>query len=461
MKKENKKKVLIVIACILVVAGALTAFFYPDNNINNTIGEYQNIVINEIQAIDENIVMEDITENEELSSDENTVEIATIEDEKNLEAEEIEEIEVEGFQLQDEENISYDGDRAKTWNIELGAYQGLTYYSQIDSRWKNNLYTSTGNTTQTIGSSGCGPTCASIVVSSIKGNVTPNTMANLFVQNGYRSANNGTYWSAYRAVADEFNIGYIETSDINRTLDLLRNNNYVICSVGNGLFTTGGHYIVLVGIEGNTLKIYDPYNYSGKFNTSTRHGKVIVEGNTIYCSVDNFKRYANYKVFFCYQKTNQNTSKYSAGQRVLINEYVKIAFGNDKYYLVDDGNNQFWINKSVVTNDSRIYGLADVAFDGGTNDIVQMFSEQFWCNEQFMSSMSTPITQAQIKNTVGQIKKLKQSSIIYSNSNLSGSKFNYKANTTITILQNVSSTTDKVKVNQTGRTGYIKNNLYK
>ena len=69
--------------------------------------------------------------------------------------------------LQDEENISYDGDRAKTWNIELGAYQGLTYYSQIDSRWKNNLYTSTGNTTQTIGSSGCGPTCASIVVSSI------------------------------------------------------------------------------------------------------------------------------------------------------------------------------------------------------------------------------------------------------------------------------------------------------
>ena len=311
------------------------------------------------------------------------------------------------------------------------------------------------------GSSGCGPTCASMVVSSIKGTITPDVMANLFVQHGYRSADNGTYWSAYRAVADEFNIGYTETSDINKALDLLRNNNYIICSVGNGLFTTGGHYIVLVGIEGNTLKIYDPYNYSGKFETSTRRGKVIVEGNTIYCSVDNFKAYANYKGFFCYQNTNHDTSKYLAGQRVLINEYVKIAYGNDNYFLVDDGNNQFWIHKSVVTNDSRIYGLADVCYDGGSNDIVQIFTEQFWCNEQFMSSISTPIVQAQIKNTVGQTKKLKQSSIIYQNSNLSGLNYNYKANTTITILQNVSSTIDKVKVNATGRTGYIKNSLYK
>ena len=74
----------------------------------------------------------------------------------------------------------------------------------------------------------------------------------------------GTYWSAYRAVADEFNIGYTETSDIQKALQLLQNYNYVICSVGNGLFTTGGHYIVIYGIDGDTLKIYDPYLYSRK-----------------------------------------------------------------------------------------------------------------------------------------------------------------------------------------------------
>lgn len=38
----------------------------------------------------------------------------------------------------------------------------------------------------------------------------------------------------------------------------------------------------------------------GKFDTSTRRGKVTVSGNTVYCSVDNFKRYANAQGFFCY-----------------------------------------------------------------------------------------------------------------------------------------------------------------
>ncbi len=264
--------------------------------------------------------------------------------------------------------------------------------------------------------------------------------------------------------------GYSETSDINRALDLLRNNNYVIVSCGNGLFTTGGHYIVIVGIEGNTLKIYDPYNYSGKFNTSTRRGKVVVEGNTIYCSVDNFKNYANYKGFFCYKNENKSinsntqNSKFKNG-RVLVDIPIKIAYrGSTKSYdnsIVDSNGYQFWIKNSVIIN-NRVYGLADICYDGGQVDMVQIFNEQFWCNEQYMSSIPTAQAQStQITNTVGQNRKLKQVCIIYSNSNLTGSKFNYKANTSITILQNINSTVDKIKVNETGRIGYIKNNNYK
>ena len=112
MKKENKKKLLIVTAILLSVIGTLTAIFYPNLEVNNTIGEYQNIVIDEIQSIDENVIVEDITENEEISSTENTVERATFEEERALEDEEV--TEVETFELQDEENISYDGDRAKS-----------------------------------------------------------------------------------------------------------------------------------------------------------------------------------------------------------------------------------------------------------------------------------------------------------------------------------------------------------
>jgi hypothetical protein len=101
-----------------------------------------------------------------------------------------------------------------------------------------------------------------MVVTAIKGTITPDTMADLFVQYGYRSADQGTYWSAFRAVADEFNIGYAETTDIQRALQMVENKKLVVVSCGNGLFTTGGHFIVIVGKEGDNLKIYDPYLYS-------------------------------------------------------------------------------------------------------------------------------------------------------------------------------------------------------
>ena len=459
MNKENKRKVLIIISCILAVIGTLTAIFYPGAEINNTVGQVQNIVQDEIKAIDENVIIEDITENEEISSTENTIEEASIEEEEQLENEEV--IEIETFELQDEENISYDGDKAKSWSVELGEYKGLTYYSQIDNRWKNNLYTSVGNSSQTIGSSGCGPTCASMIVSSIKGTITPLQMAEIFVRNGYRSANNGTYWSAYRAVADEFNITYTETSNFEKAIELLRNNNYVIVSCGNGLFTTGGHYIVLAGIEGNTLKIYDPYLYSGKFNVSSRRGKVEISGNTIYCSINNFKKYANYKSFFCYKDIDHNISKYKAGDRILVDDAVGVAYKTDTKWLVDNRINQYWIHKSVIFDDNKVYGLGTVAYDGGNTDLVEIFDTQFWVSERNMYDIATQSKQVQIPNTIGQNRKLRQASIIYSNSNLSGYKFNYKANTTIQILENISNTIDKVKVIQTGRIGYIKNKCYK
>jgi len=63
----------------------------------------------------------------------------------------------------------------------------------------------------------------------------------------------------------------------------------------------GGHFIVITGQEGDYLKIYDPYLYTGKFDTSTRKGKAELRGNTVYVSIDNFKKYANAKGYFCFK----------------------------------------------------------------------------------------------------------------------------------------------------------------
>lgn len=106
-----------------------------------------------------------------------------------------------------------------------------------------------------------------------------------------------------------------------------------------------------------------------------------------------------------------------------------------------------------------MYGLADICYDDGTMDILQIFDRQFWCNEIYISNIPVQNIQSQIANTVGQNRKLKQASIIYSN--LTDSNYNYKVNTTITILENISSTIDKIKIIQTGRVGYIIKKCYK
>ena len=226
-----------------------------------------------------------------------TTEIKEQTEEQEKEVAEEQEVESEAFEEQGE--IAYNG-ASEYPNVQVGNYKGLTYYSQIDSRWSSHLYTSVGNRSQTIGSSGCGPTSAAMVVTACKGTILPPDMGDLFVNYGFRSANNGTYFSAFRWVADTFNIGYNETYRLDDAVNLVRNNNYVIVSCANGLFTTGGHFIVIVGIDGNTLKIYDPYLFASKFETSTRRGKASVSGNTVYVTIDNFRAYANYQKFFAF-----------------------------------------------------------------------------------------------------------------------------------------------------------------
>lgn len=211
----------------------------------------------------------------------------------------------------------------------------MTYYSQADSRWSNHQYSSIGDKSQTIESSGCGPTAAAMVVSSIRGTITPPEMGDLFVKYGYRSANNGTYWSAMKWTADVFDIGYRETSSLDTAVSLLKDNYYIVAICNEGLFTYGGHFIVLTGIDNNTIKVYDPYLYSGKFDVSSRKGKATVKGNTVYVTKDNFKKYANARMFYCFKNdradtkenttTTVTTNKNTASSVKSVNYQVKVT----------------------------------------------------------------------------------------------------------------------------------------
>ena len=433
MEESKKKKIIVIITAIIV--GILAGLgFYNVNKDNST----EEIVAGAVNEIKDYITTYNMSQQEieELPS---TEIVEQTEEQENAQEQEVED---EGFELQGE--IAYEGDRANTWNVELGDYVGLTYYSQIDSRWRYHQYSSIGDSSQTIGTSGCGPTSAAMIVTATRGAITPDQIGDLFVQYGYRSASNGTYWSAFRAVADEFNIGYTETSDIQRALQLLESNNYVVVSVGNGLFTTGGHFIVLTELNGNTITVYDPYLYSGKFDTSTRRGKVTVDGNKVYVSVSNFINYANAKGFFCYE--HDGTATENTGN-VTTSTYTRYVNTNSLNLNVRNAP-----NGSVIGSLKKGTQVTVAENNGSWSRITNPTSG--WVSSSYLST-----SYVSSSNTVGQTRKTK-ACYLYSNSNLTGTRYSYKANTTVTILSNVSSTVDRVRVNVTGRVAYINTSNY-
>lgn len=430
---KNKKLIIsAVVTVVLAIAGMLFGIKYTDDDIKEISEGVETVV----SIIEKNQSTKEIPE-------------AYVEDEQALEEQEVED---EGFELQGE--IAYNGS-SELPSVSLGQYTGLTYYSQIDPRWKNKLYTSTGNSSQTMGSSACGPTCSAMVVSSIKGTILPTTMADLYVQYGFRSASNGTYWSAFRWTADVFDIGYKEIYKLNDVCDLLEENYMIISACGNGLFTTGGHFILIYGYEdtngdgqcdtGDRLKIYDPYLYSGKFNLSTRRGKAQVEGNTVYVEKETFRAYANYSGFFAFKNDRTDTKEDNANVvTATYNRYVKV-------------NTSLNVRSGPSTN----YSIVGRKYNG---DKVTVYKESSnWSNigiNEWVSSDFLTDSNVQVPNTVGQYKKLKSTTTLYSNSNLTGTRYTYLKNTKVKILKNISSSVDYIYIPATGRYAYIDNSAF-
>lgn len=432
--KVNKRNITLITITIFITI--LGGFGFYETNKDKTTEEVINNAVEEVRDYIENqstTEIPNLTENDEQSI-------------------EVQETEAEGFEEQG--LIAYEGSD-KAPNVQVGDYAGLTYYSQIDSRWKNKMYSSIGDRSQTIGTSGCGPTSSAMVVSSIKGTITPDTMSDLYCRYGYRSANQGTYWSAFKWTADVFNIGYSECYKLDDVIAKLKDNYYIIASCNQGLFTYGGHFIVLVGVEGNYIKVYDPYLYNGKFNVSSRRGKAEVKGNTVYVSIDNFRNYANYQKFFCF-KNDRTNIKENTTNVVTTNPTSSVSTVNYKVKITaQSGLN---IRSGASTSYSRVGGYAK-------NSIVTILAESNGFGKTDAGWICLTYTSRDIETlnnnkTAGITKKLSKASTLYSNSNLTGIQYNYKANTTITVLQNINANVDKVKVNQTGRIAYIDNRNY-
>ncbi len=144
MKKKNVKLILSIISAVVLMLGVALAY--------NETGKIDTEKVH--QAVD---IVSDAIETYSMTNEEikdlPTTEIKEVTEQEEKEAGlEQATTETEGFEEQGE--IAYNGD-SEFPKVSLGNYAGLTYYSQIDNRWKNHSYTSVKNKSQTIGTSGC------------------------------------------------------------------------------------------------------------------------------------------------------------------------------------------------------------------------------------------------------------------------------------------------------------------
>jgi len=179
-------------------------------------------------------------------------------------------------------------------SVTTGAAQTLkskslsvTYYSQGDSRWKNEYVNTKASTKKTIGNIGCALTCISMVYSYKTGtSTTP-----LKLRDKWKFDGNSVYWTGFNAKSVS---GAISQSSLKTIYDEINKGNPVII----GAYPSGGksgtwHYVVVTGyknLDVNNMKasaftINDPGNSSRKtlqdlFNYKPNCGQVITITNT-------------------------------------------------------------------------------------------------------------------------------------------------------------------------------------
>ena len=150
-----------------------------------------------------------------------------------------------------------DYDKAELTERELQEEYPL--FLQWDKRWGCLAYGDDSN----VAISGCGPTTLAMAVVALTGNeeATPAAIAKFAMQEGYYMSGTGTMWSlmtegaaAYGVRSEQINISQIE---IKQHLD---QGDIVICSVRQGDFTTGGHFILLYDYDDEGFSINDPFS---------------------------------------------------------------------------------------------------------------------------------------------------------------------------------------------------------
>ena len=141
-------------------------------------------------------------------------------------------------------------------------------YLQTDPRWKNKPYRVKGESA-TIGSAGCGPTAAAMLMSTLTGkSITPEDTCKWSVDHGYKALGNGTYYAYFAPQFAAYGIKCWQLNWVNayhnpkatsfdETVKYLKQGYYAIALMKKGTWTGGGHFVVMWWAD-DKVRINDP-----------------------------------------------------------------------------------------------------------------------------------------------------------------------------------------------------------
>jgi len=109
---------------------------------------------------------------------------------------------------------------------------------------------------------GCGPTCLAMVGYYLTGdpNMTPHQIAKFAQRNGYYERGYGSSWTLISEGSAKLGLTATELPLVKSKLvkALTEEETPIILAMGEGDFTSSGHYIVLTGVEDGQFRVNDP-----------------------------------------------------------------------------------------------------------------------------------------------------------------------------------------------------------
>jgi len=130
------------------------------------------------------------------------------------------------------------------------------YYLQYDPRWGSIMFSNHDDPGQTIASSGCGATAFAMVLATfLDPDITPADVAQVILDNDFRTDNDGVDWAFYPWAAEHYGLEFKQTTSTDEVIEALQQDVLVVASMKPGYFTRVGHFILLWALNEDNQQI--------------------------------------------------------------------------------------------------------------------------------------------------------------------------------------------------------------